>query len=277
MSLVEKPTSSALVSPPPTRRPRPWWRRVAYEPWLSVGAVIGLLVGWQFAVDGGALDHRLWPSTTDVLSEIGIMFESGELQKHIWATLQRVLWAFGVGAIAGIALGLAMGMFRPVRALFDPFVSALSVMPKVAILPLIYLAFGGYGEAPKTFTVGIAVFAVVAINAMGAVRNIEGALLEAGRNFGAKWWQMFWHVVLPGSLPTIFTGLRLGAATGLLVVIAAEFTYTNDGLGFLIWSSWTTLSTTRMFVGLIMIALLGVIITYGLQLLDRLALPWKNR
>lgn len=274
MSVAQKPLGQ-LEAIGPVRLP--WWRRVGYEPFVSLGAVIILLVGWQLAVTNGLLDQRLWPSTTDILGETVTMYGSGELQLHVWATLQRVMWAFAVGSVAGIGLGLLMGMFRPVRALLDPFVSALSVLPKVAILPLVYLAFGGYGELPKTVTVGIAVFAVVAINAMGAVRTIERVLLEAGRNFGANWWQMFRHVVFPASLPTIFTGLRLGAATGLLVVIAAEFTYTSDGLGFLIWSSWNTLSTTRMFVGLIMIALLGVVITSVLKLADRLALPWTTR
>lgn len=276
MSVAQKPISPT-AAPRQARMARPWWQRFSYEPFLSLGAVILLLLGWQWATTGGLLDRRIWPSTTDIAGEIGLMYGTGELQIHVWATLQRVLWAFGVGATVGIGLGLLMGMFRPVRALLDPFVSVLSVLPKIAILPLVYLAFGGYGEVPKTVTVGIAVFAVVAINAMGAVRNIEGVLLEAGRNFGANWWQMFRHVVFPASLPTIFTGLRLGAATGLLVVIAAEFSYTNDGLGFLIWSSWNTLSTTRMFVGLIMIAILGVVLTFSLTLADRLALPWKTR
>ncbi len=276
MSALQKP-APLVTSAPPSRRPRPLWKRFNYDPLLSITAVTLLLLVWQWATTGGLLDRRIWPSTTDIFGETGVMWQSGELQLHIWATLQRVLWAFTAGTVSGIAMGLAMGMFRPVRALFDPFISALSVLPKIAILPLVYLAFGGYGELPKTVTVGIAVFAVVAINALGAVRNIEAALLEAGRNFGANSWQMFRHVVLPASLPTIFTGLRIGAATGLLVVIAAEFTYTNDGLGFLIWSSWNTLSTTRMFVGLIMIAISGVIITQALSFADRLALPWKSR
>jgi ABC-type nitrate/sulfonate/bicarbonate transport system permease component len=273
MSVTQPPVTAQLDAPPVRR----WYRRLPYEPLLSVAAVILLLVGWQIVVTAGLLDRRLWPSTTDIMGEIGVMFGAGELQIHIWATVQRLFWAFTFGALAGVTLGLLMGMFRPVRAVFDPFLSALSVLPKIAILPLVYLAFGGYGEVPKTVTVGIGVFAVVSINSLGAVRNIETVLMEAGRNFGANWWNMFRHVVLPGSLPTIFTGLRLGAATGLLVVIAAEFTYTETGLGYLIWQSWNTLSTTRMFVGLIMIAVLGVVITLLLSLADRLFLPWKVR
>ena len=250
-------------------------RPFRYDPLLSIGFVIFLLALWQLAVTAKWLDERLWPGPITVFGEMWDMLKDGTLQPHIGATFGRVLWAFGLGSIAGIGLGLAMGLSRPLRAMFDPLISTLSVLPKIAILPLVYLAFGGYGEVPRTVTVGIGVFAVMAISAMGAVRTIDGVLIEAGRNFGARWWQMFRHVVLPGALPSILSGLRIGAATALLVVIAAEFSYTNEGLGFLIWSSWSTLSTTRMFVGLICIALMGVIFTLLLNLADRLFIPWK--
>lgn len=247
------------------------------DPALSAGFGLFLLLLWQIAVMSKWLDDRLWPAPTTIFVEMWNMTVQGELHPHVWATLTRVLWAFGIGSLIGVALGLLMGLFRPLRAMFDPLISILSVLPKIAILPLVYLAFGGYGEVPRTVTVGIGVFAVVVINAMGAVRTIDNVLIEAGRNFGANWWQMFRHVLLPGALPTIFSGLRIGAATALLVVIAAEFSYTNEGLGFLIWSSWSTLSTTRMFVGLICIALMGVVFTAVLNLADRLFIPWKSR
>ncbi len=278
MSISEKvPQAEAGSLPPPPAPPASLRRPFRYEPFLSVGFVIFLLLLWEFAVSAKWLDSRFWPAPSTIFNETLSMLGDNLLQPHIWATFTRVLWAFSVGSITGIGLGLAMGIFRPLRAMFDPIISALSVLPKIAILPLVYLAFGGYGEVPRTVTVGIGVFAVMVINAMGAVRTIDGVLIEAGKNFGAKWWQMFQHVLLPGALPSIFSGLRIGAATALLVVIAAEFSYTNEGLGFLIWSSWSTLSTTRMFVGLIAIALMGVLFTLLLNLADRLLIPWKNK
>lgn len=243
---------------------------------LSALGIVVLLLLWQEAVRAHWIDGRLWPAPTTVGAEMWAMTRGGELHPHVWATLARVLWAFGTGSVTGVGLGLAMGMVRPLRALFDPLISILSVMPKIAILPLVYLAFGGYGETPRTVTVAIAVFAVMTINAMGAVRTIDGVLLEAGRNFGANPWQMFRHVLLPGAFPAIFSGLRVALATALLVVIAAEFSYTKEGLGFLIWSSWNTLSTTRMFVGLIAIALMGLFFTVALNLIERLVIPWKK-
>lgn len=247
-----------------------------YDIWLSIGFTLFLLVLWQVAVGIGWLDYRFWPAPTDIFSQMWNMLVQGQLEPHIWATVLRVLWSFVIGSLLGIVLGLAMGMVRPLRAMFDPIISMLSVLPKIAILPLVYLAFGGYGEPPRIVTIGIAVFAVMVINAMGAVRIIDGVLIEAGRNFGANWRQMFWHVLLPGSLPTIFSGLRIALATALLVVIAAEFSYTDQGLGYLIWNGWSNLETTIMFVGLICVALLGVVFTLLLNLADRLLMPWKK-
>ncbi len=249
---------------------------VRLDPLLSAGFIVLLLAMWQGAVAARWIDGRLWPSPTVVVGEMWTMTTDGELHPHIWATLSRVLWAFVTGGTVGVCLGLAMGMVRPLRAMLDPVISILSVMPKIAILPLVYLAFGGYGETPRTVTVAIAVFAVVTISAMGAVRTIDGVLMEAGRNFGANPWQMFRHVLLPGSLPAIFSGLRVGLATALLVVIAAEFSYTKEGLGFLIWSSWNTLATTRMFVGLISIAVMGLLFTLALNVIERVVIPWKK-
>jgi len=277
VSVVERAATPAIA---PADAPRPSVRAIRKpfrgDAYISVAFIVFLLALWQWAVHANWLDHRLWPAPTTIAAETWRMLRNGQLQPHIRATLTRVLWAFVFGSAAGIVLGLAMGMVRPIRAMFDPLISILSVLPKIAILPLVYLAFGGYGETPRTVTVGISVFAVMAINAMGAVQTIDGVLLEAGRNFGANWWRMFRHVLLPGSLPTIFSGLRISAATALLVVIAAEFSYTNEGLGFLIWSSWSTLSTTRMFVGLISIALMGLFFTLALNLADRLLIRWQQ-
>ncbi len=148
---------------------------------ISVGFVLFLLALWQGIITVGILDHRLWPTPTTIATEMWRMLRNGQLQPHLLGTFTRVLWAFTFGSVAGIVLGLAMGMIRPIRAMFDPVISILSVMPKIAILPLVYLAFGGYGETPRTVTVGISVFAVMAINAMGAVQTIDHVLLEAGR------------------------------------------------------------------------------------------------
>jgi NitT/TauT family transport system permease protein len=166
-------------------------------------------------------------------------------------------------------------MSRTLRAILDPIVSAVYALPKIAILPLVMLIFG-IGEMSKIILVAVATFALVLINVMAGVRGIDPILVEAAKSFGAARRQLFWHVILPGALPIIFIGLRLGLGVSLVVIIAAEFVAAKSGIGYLIWFSWSTLVTEEMFVGLMVIATLGMAFTEGLKRLEQLIIPWER-
>jgi NitT/TauT family transport system permease protein len=199
------------------------------------------------------------------------VFEEG----HLWVSLFRIFAGFLLGAVPGIVLGVVMGMNRTIRVAFDPVISAVYVLPKIAILPLVMLIFG-IGEISKIVIVGIASFFLVLINTTAAVRDIEPIFFEAGNNYGANRWQMFYHVTIPGALPIIFAGLRLSLGTALIVIIAAEFVAAKYGLGYLIWFSWQTLLTENMFAGLVIIMILGALFTSGLQAIERWLMPWQR-
>jgi len=124
--------------------------------------------------------------------------------------------------------------------------------------------------------VGIASFFLVLINTTVGVRDIEPIFFEAGRNYGANRLQMLYHVILPGALPIIFAGLRLSLGTALIVIIAAEFVAAKYGLGYLIWFSWQTLLTENMFAGLVVVMILGILFTSGLQTIERWLMPWQR-
>jgi ABC-type nitrate/sulfonate/bicarbonate transport system permease component len=166
-------------------------------------------------------------------------------------------------------------MNRTIRVALDPVISAVYVLPKIAILPLVMLVFG-IGELSKIVIVGIASFFLVLINTTAGVRDIEPIFFEAGRNYGANRLQMFIHVIIPGALPIIFAGLRLSLGTALIVIIAAEFVAAKYGLGYLIWFSWQTLLTENMFAGLVIIMLLGAFFTSGLQAIEKWLMPWQR-
>ena len=233
-----------------------------------------LLALWELLAQLKVIDGRFFPPPSRIFVAAVALIRSGELLTHLNASLLRIVLGFALGALIGVPVGLALGAFRVLRVMFDPILSALYVIPKIAILPLIMLIFG-LGEGSKIAIVALATFFVVAINSLGGVRQVDPILIEAGRNFGAGGLQMFRHVILPGALPSIFTGLRLGAGTALLVIIAAEFVAANEGIGFLIWRSWTTLVTENMFVGLVVISALGLITTWLLHLAGRLVMPWQ--
>ena len=155
-----------------------------------------------------------------------------------------------------------MGLNRWVRAVFDPLVAATYPIPKSAILPLALLIFG-LGEGSKIFMVAVGVFFPVVINATTGVLEINQIYLDVGRNYKASRWNTFWTIALPGALPVIMTGFKLGIGIGLVLIAIAEMIGAKSGLGYMIWSAWETFSVEQMYVGLFMIAIIGFVLTRG--------------
>ncbi|NDA48043.1 MAG: ABC transporter permease subunit [Alphaproteobacteria bacterium] len=149
-------------------------------------------------------------------------------------------------------------------------------IPKIALMPLLALAFG-FGDASKIALVAIGVFFPVVVNTFAGAANIEKIYWDVAKNYGASSWIVFSRIVLFGSLPMIFAGLRIGIAVAFIVLIAAEFVATKLGIGFLIWNSWNLLQVDMMFAGIVTIGLLGLVFSLILDGLERLCIPWKAR
>lgn len=236
-----------------------------------------LFVGlWEAAVRTTLLDWRFFPAPSSILGTFSAMLASGELLPHVAVSLKRVFLGFLFGAVPGVALGLAMGLSRWVRATLNPLIAATYPIPKSTIVPLVMLIFG-LGDASKVALVAIGVFYLVLINTMAGVMNIEPIYLEVGRNFGARRLQFFLTVALPGALPLIFTGLRLGMGIGLILIVVAELVGARSGIGYLIWQAWSIFAVERMYVGLVVIAILGWLTALVLDGAERLLVPWKPR
>ena len=186
----------------------------------------------------------------------------------------RLILGFALGAGPALAIGLIMGLYRPVRILVEPLILATYPIPKSAILPLILLVFG-LGEPSKIVMVAIGVFYPVVINTASGVMQIPTMYLDVGKNYGASRWEMFRTIALPGALPFIMTGIKLGAGLGLILIAIAEMVGAQSGLGYMIWNAWQILSVNTMYVGLISIAILGFVMTIGLNELERLLIPHR--
>jgi len=240
---------------------------------ISIFAPISIILLWEFAVRLGFLDDRFFPPPTVVINTLISMVRSGELLNHLLISLQRIFLGFLFGAIPGIIIGMLMGWNRWIRAFLDPIIAAIYPLPKLSLLPLILIIFG-IGEMSKIFIIALAGFFLVLLTTAHGVLNIEPVLIEAGKNYGAKGLSLFTKVILPATLPSIFSGLRLSLGICLLIIVAAEFVAANHGIGYLIWISWSTLSVKKMYVGLLVIAVLGLIFTKGLEILGRRLMPW---
>ena len=196
---------------------------------------------------------------------------------HVWATLFRVVFGFVIGLVPAVFCGFLMGMNKTIRLMFDSILSAIYVLPKIAIFPIVMLVFSDpFGDAPRIAVVALSVFFMMTIHTMGAVQNIEGIYILAGHNYGAHGLKLFFKVILPGSLPSIFSGMRVALGMALIVIIAVEFLRAEKGVGYLIYYNWEILAPEKMYAGLITVMLIGILTTLVLKLLQYLALPWKR-
>ena len=237
---------------------------------LNVISPLALLMLWELCARFGFIDTRFFPAPSSVVATMIEMLRTGELVTHTAVSMQRLLYGAILGGVPALVLGIAMGLNRPIRALFDPLIAATYPVPKSAILPLALLIFG-LGEGSKIFMVAIGVFFPVVINATTGVLEINKIYLDVGRNYKANRWNTFWTI----ALPVIMTGFKLGIGIGLVLIAVAEMVGAKSGLGYLIWSAWSTFAVEQMYVGLFVIAIIGYLITLGLNELERFIIPWK--
>lgn len=275
MNAIPPVTGSADHAQPMTRVPRRKLSADNLDRLVSVVSPVVLLVLWELAVRFALVDARFFPAPSKIFGTFVELAKDGSLALNTWASLQRLFWGFLLGGIPALVLGVAMGLYRPMRAVVDPLVAATYPIPKSAILPLILLIFG-LGEASKIVMVAIGVFYPVLINTSIGVLEINKIYLDVGRNFGARRWQVFRTIALPGAMPHIMSGIKLGLGMGLILISIAEMIGAKSGLGFMIWNAWELLAVETMYVGLIVIALLGFILSSLLSELERVLVPWRT-
>jgi ABC-type nitrate/sulfonate/bicarbonate transport system permease component len=269
-----------VTRPPAGIGGRPWYASRSMEHVVAVLAPIALLLIWEATVRIGLLDARFFPAPSFIVSTFYYLtFEvpwARSLPYHVVISLSRVTIGFIIGAIPAIILGTVMGLVPLVRAAVQPIVGALFPIPKVAIMPLIMLIVG-LGEESKWTIIAIGVFFQVLIATATGVANIDKIYFDVGRNFLAGRTDTFRRIALPGAMPTIFAGLRLGWGMALLLLVTAEMISADNGIGNLIWRAWMTLAVEDMYVGLVTIAFIGIVSFWLFDLFESLLLPWKSR
>jgi len=242
---------------------------------LTVASPALVIAIWELLSRSGRIDSRFWPPPSTLWDTSVTMIQEDGLFGDIRITVARILLGFLFGAIPGIVLGLAMGLFWPVRVFFMPLATIVYSIPKIAVLPLMIIAFG-IGETSKLVTVALSIFFLVALSTMSGVLELDGSYRDVARNLGASRSELFLTVALPGALPSIFTGLRLALGFALVVVIGTEFVNAKSGLGYVIWNSYQTLRIRQIFVGLILTGILGWGLTALLGVIEQVVMPWRR-
>jgi NitT/TauT family transport system permease protein len=248
------------------------WRR--YRP-LRIISPIAFLALWEAVVRLGDVNQLLVPAPASVLRTMVDLTVDGRLPWAVTVSLHRVLQGFIYGSLIGVGLGLLVGWFRAIEDTVDPLVAAIYPIPKSALFPLFILWFG-LGETSKVMTIMSGVLFLVLINTVTGVKAIDPVLLKAARDLGANQRQIFVKVVIPGALPNIFTGLRLGAGMALILVFITEIEATRAGLGFLLWESYQLLLVKQVFSCTIAFGILGILSSWTLQWLERALCPWRR-
>jgi len=261
------------MNPQPLRDP--FRRRRMIELALTVAGPALVIAIWEILSRTERIDPLFWPAPSVLWVTASAVLRDGSLWGDVLITVERILYGFLLGTIPGIALGLAMGLSWQARAFFMPISTVVYVIPKIALLPLMLIAFG-IGDTSKIVTVALSIFFVVALNTMSGVLELDRSYQDVAKNLGASPRELFLTVALPGALPAIFTGMRLALGFALVVVVGTEFVSAKDGLGYVIWNSYQTLRIKQMYVGLVSTAILGWLLTIGLGLLETWALPWKR-
>jgi ABC-type nitrate/sulfonate/bicarbonate transport system permease component len=180
-----------------------------------------------------------------------------------------------LGAIlAGVVLGVLVGWYKHVEMILGPFLNALYATPRVAMVPLIIIWFG-IGMWSKVFIVFLSAFFPVLVNTIGGMRAIDNDLLRAARAYCASDWQIFKTVAIPGSVPFILTGIRQGVALGLIGVVVGEMFGGSEGIGFMVAYGGQTFATDTLFVGVLIIAFAGILLTSLAEKLERRFSRWR--
>lgn len=263
----------------PARRIRLRWplpRRLGIS-LLTLGA---LLVLWWLVARLGLISPLFLPPPAQVLQQFATLagsqgFMDATLWQHLAASLQRILIALAAATLCGVTVGLAMGLSPTLRGMLDPLIELYRPVPPLAYLPLMVIWFG-IGETSKVLLIYLAIFAPVAMATLAGVQGARQVRLRAARALGANRWQVLWYVIVPGALPDMLTGLRIGLGVGWSTLVAAELIAATRGVGFMVQAAGEFLATDVVLAGILVIALIAFTLELGLRALQRRLTPWHG-
>jgi ABC-type nitrate/sulfonate/bicarbonate transport system permease component len=241
---------------------------------LTLISLIGGLLLWQFAARG--MSKVVFAPPSAVLLRLAVDLLSGRLLGPLAGSLAQLVVGFGLAVAVAIPLGFLIGRSAVAAAMADPILNAIYAVPPVALVPFLVIWFGLFFEARVALVFLMSFFEILVTVAAG-VRNVEPAFLAVGRSFGADRWRLMTRVMLPASLPFIFTGLRVGLVRGLNAMITAELFLAAVNLGALMKLSAERFDMPGLLSIIVLLCLLGLAAQAGLKALEARLLPWHIR
>jgi sulfonate transport system permease protein len=234
---------------------------------------IGIIVVWEVLSLAGMVPSRILPAPTAVIAAAWKLTLTGELPQNIWISFCRAMAGFVTGGGIGFALGLANGLSRRSERIFDSTLQMIRNIPHLALIPLVILWFG-IDEEAKIFLVALGVFFPIYVNTRHGIRTVDAQLIEMGQAYGMSPATLFWRVILPGALPSIFVGLRYALGIMWLTLIVAETISASSGIGYMAMQAREFLLVDVVVLSILVYALLGKLADSTARLLERWCLAW---
>jgi ABC-type nitrate/sulfonate/bicarbonate transport system permease component len=238
-------------------------------------AVLSAIALWQAFWSSGRISPLFFTGPSSVVSRFVEEWTHGRLKQDLAYSGTNFVIGVGLAIATGVVLGVIIGWYRRLAMVFEPFVNAFYATPRVALIPLILIWFG-IGMWSKVFIVFINAVFPVLINTIGGVRATDADLLRAARAFCASDWQIFRTVAIPGAVPFILTGVRQSVALGLIGVVVGEMFGGSQGIGYMVNYGGQTFQTDTVFMGVVIIALSGIVLTWLAERLERRFSRWRT-
>lgn len=278
MAQVESSGKPAIAAAAPNRRV---WGRRRMSPSRrramrrSITASIVILVAWEL-VGRYVLTNRLFfvPISSVAVAALQ-MWRSGELQTDIIASFSAVGYGMVLAVIVGIAIGIFSGASQAFREYTDGIIAALYATPLIAIAPILILWFG-IGPPSKIAVVFLMAIFPILINTGAGIRNTPSSYIEVAQSFGATRAQIIWKVMVPAAVPFVVTGIRLAIGRAIVGVVVGELFGARAGLGFLIFTAGQTFDVPQLFVGVVTLAILGMVLNFGMRWIENWVSQWRR-
>jgi len=266
---VPSQAAEAAAPAPPSR-----WRRLV-GPALGLVVPLGVALAWELVVAAGWSNGRLVPPPSRVLVTLVELARSGELTRHVAATLWRVVAGFALGVVAGTLLGAVAGYWSLARRLLDPTLQALRAIPSIAWVPLFILWLGIF-EPSKIALIAVGVFFPIYLGVTGAILSVDRKIVEVGRIYRLSGFAMIRRILLPAVLPAYVVSLRAGLGLGWMFVVAAEFMGASEGLGFLLTDGQQLGKPAQIMAAIMVFAVLGKLTDWVVELITAPLLRWQD-
>jgi ABC-type nitrate/sulfonate/bicarbonate transport system permease component len=254
--------------------------RFYYKKAIGFISIISVLILWTLIVKFKIVPSKFLSSPAEICSEFVKLAKDGymgtPLFNHFWASFVRTSTGFALGCTLAIPIGLLIGYYKYLSSAVTPIMAFLRPIPAIALIPLFILWFG-IGESAKVALIFYSSFLYISINTTSGVRNISLNLIRAAQSLGARKWQIFLKVIIPESLPSIITGVRIGAIISWAVVVASELIAAQAGLGYMIMDAATFFRINAVYVGILLIGMIGIAIENIIGFLEYKLIHWSGK